>query len=1765
MDTKKVLLSFVAIIILSLQAFTQTITVNTPSGSPFCGGDIVPVKFTITGTFNSGNIFYIEMSDGTGSFASPEIIGNLIGTAGGTAITTIPITAPTGTGYRFRVQSTDPVVTSSNITAAISISPPGGTEGTYGNGNWYVSVYRQNDFTSYGGFFETGSDLDFNTTTYFPVTGSPADYASFDGCLIPDNNFSMSFRRRNFVCGYYQIDIPTCNNTCELIIDGTTVSSGWQGLLGPNSQVELKFREFSGDAEASLDFTTLPFALTTNSPVVKCSDPALFSTLTVSAPVTLDYTWSPATFLSATTGATVTSNANGGDITYTVTGTDAASGCSFTTTVDVNMAPVLGPLTVNVSPATPIICPTDVITLTATGAANYTWESWNSSTSTWETPTTLSATTGASVIASPTVTTEYRVTGDDGCGNSGTQTVTVVVGAPASVDDTIFGDGVWRAYAYNGDLLAGSGVLTGVYEQTPLSFNSEDAWNDSDSPSDAPGYIGCLVSDNNHSVSYKRTNFPCDFYQIDINRHDDDYELYIDGVLISSGTGSGNDLDVWRGILHADSEVEFRWQDNSGNSEGRVTITAVEPLVPTSFTIPQDVITCPRTINLAVNSNNFNPLPVYATTYEWTENGSINIASGVDNISQVPTTTTTSYEVMITQTLPSGGTCVITDNVSIIQDLIPDVSINPASATTCPASPVTLTASSPTLGVTYTWSPATGLNTTTGAIVIASPTTTTTYTVTVDDGCNTNTATATVTVAGVGDPSIFPDGFWRAYVYDEKIITNASAATYFGFYEQTGLGFDSRSEWSSSSTPSNASGYTGCPVGNDHHSVSYKRKNFPCGLYRMDINYHDDWYRLYVDGVLVSSHDGCCITHTGVWTGFLGPTSEVELVYQEWVGGSGAALDVVDIGSTLTFASPDITICTGTSATLTANIAAVSSTTYAWTIPAGFTASATTGGSITLTAIDGGTNTPNGVYTITCTATDPTTGCTLTDDIEVTVDPLSNTAVTSDDSDNTICLGESVVLTATGANTYTWSATPSGTAGMSATTGSVITITPTAGGSFTYTTSGTNNCDTKDASIVITVLAPTLPANTFGDGKWNVFVYDGDLYDNNPPYTYVGHYEETSLSFDSRNRWGNNDAPSDASGYIGCPVDVNGHSVSYKRTNFDCGFYVISIPSHDDDCVINIDIDGDGSLDFTNTFNGCCASHPNIWSGLLDANSEVEFFWREGSGGSHGEVSIASDVSGATTSIWTGDDDNDWFNPNNWCPDVPNSTKDAIIPGSGITNFPQIDFSTHSAYVTGAECKDLRIETGATLTFTNTGEDELDIYGDLKVDGTFSIADNTTIYFMGTVAAEITGTVNPTFYNVNLAKSSATDANRYVTLQTNISIKNEFTIDNSALALNGHQITIQRTTNDAINRLNNGYVDGETNLATNTSQICWQTGNNTDAYVFPFGVSFSEYIPVTFDKQETTDPTICVATRGTSADNLPVATGTNMLSVHGGGPAYLIDRWWDVESSIDPIPGLGAHLTLSYRGSENTLPAASANEPLAIQHFDAIGLGDWEEPYPGSAAGVTSGIGSVTATNLTDFSPHVITLRTRPLPITLLSFEGIAFETNVLLDWVTVAEFENDFYTIERSEDASRYEELGTTPAKNEILIGPKAYEFIDNNPYEGINYYRLKQTDFDGHSTYTNPIAIFFGDNNERLIVFPNPNQGRKMQVIIYAPESDRVPISIFNNLGVLVFEGILEKEPDTSQWDVELEFDTPLSAGTYHIQAITGKQVLNAHFVVN
>ncbi|MGZ3864422.1 MAG: glycine-rich domain-containing protein [Bacteroidia bacterium] len=94
------------------------------------------------------------------------------------------------------------------------------------------------------------------------------------------------------------------------------------------------------------------------------------------------------------------------------------------------------------------------------------------------------------------------------------------------------------------------------------------------------------------------------------------------------------------------------------------------------------------------------------------------------------------------------------------------------------------------------------------------------------------------------------------------------------------------------------------------------------------------------------------------------------------------------------------------------------------------------------------------------------------------------------------------------------------------------------------------------------------------------------------------------------------------------------------------------------------------------------------------------------------------------------------------------------------------------------------------------------------------------------------------------------------------------------------------------------------------------------------------------------------------------------------------------------------------------------------------------------------------------------------LPIELLNLKATSRNNEIDLRWTTATETNNRFFTIERSKDAMNFEYVTTVPGAGNSNTTIR-YNTTDKRPYDGISYYRLKQTDYDGESTYSYIVSV--------------------------------------------------------------------------------------------
>ncbi len=172
------------------------------------------------------------------------------------------------------------------------------------------------------------------------------------------------------------------------------------------------------------------------------------------------------------------------------------------------------------------------------------------------------------------------------------------------------------------------------------------------------------------------------------------------------------------------------------------------------------------------------------------------------------------------------------------------------------------------------------------------------------------------------------------------------------------------------------------------------------------------------------------------------------------------------------------------------------------------------------------------------------------------------------------------------------------------------------------------------------------------------------------------------------------------------------------------------------------------------------------------------------------------------------------------------------------------------------------------------------------------------------------------------------------------------------------------------------------------------------------------------------------------------------------------------------------------------------------------------------------------------------------LPIYLLYFDGYTSNSAINLIWATSYEENFDYFELEKSVNAVDFTTLGQLYGKGGLDLITH-YQFIDESPFEDINYYRLKSIDHDGTFEYHPVISVNFdGTYARELLVYPNPVQGKGFTI---RPNFDfnKALIRIKDLNGRMVLNEVQEYPSKT------ISIPSYLEAGVYLLEFVTKEGV--------
>jgi hypothetical protein len=190
--------------------------------------------------------------------------------------------------------------------------------------------------------------------------------------------------------------------------------------------------------------------------------------------------------------------------------------------------------------------------------------------------------------------------------------------------------------------------------------------------------------------------------------------------------------------------------------------------------------------------------------------------------------------------------------------------------------------------------------------------------------------------------------------------------------------------------------------------------------------------------------------------------------------------------------------------------------------------------------------------------------------------------------------------------------------------------------------------------------------------------------------------------------------------------------------------------------------------------------------------------------------------------------------------------------------------------------------------------------------------------------------------------------------------------------------------------------------------------------------------------------------------------------------------------------------------------------------------------------------------NILDCTPII-------LPMELLFLEAEPVQETVQLKWATGSEKNSGHFVVERSVDGVDFTPIGQVRAAGNSAQRTD-YLFVDAAPHKGVNYYRLQLVDLDGSAEPSNVVAVRFGHEDGKLLLFPNPTTNDLYATWMRTGQEGPIAMRIVDVMGRLV-----ETRTMASAGQAEHIGTEALPPGAYQVSVMdaTGMTIGSGRFV--
>jgi trimeric autotransporter adhesin len=406
------------------------------------------------------------------------------------------------------------------------------------------------------------------------------------------------------------------------------------------------------------------------------------------------------------------------------------------------------------------------------------------------------------------------------------------------------------------------------------------------------------------------------------------------------------------------------------------------------------------------------------------------------------------------------------------------------------------------------------------------------------------------------------------------------------------------------------------------------------------------------------------------------------------------------------------------------------------------------------------------------------------------------------------------------------------------------------------------------------------------------------------------------------------------------------------------------------------------------------------------------------------------------------------------------------------------------------------------------------------------------------------------FNNFTVDNSNATTPTVRLTSNAAINSLGVLTV-NSTLDLNQRLFLINNNSSGAVTRTSPGYIMSESQNG--SSRIVWNLGGTTGTnYTFPLGNAAGVYMPLTM-KLNSGDIGFAgissYKSAGATSGNWPLGSEavTNVAN-----PGQAVQRFWHLESSASPTT-YNVDVTFSFDNVED--PTLGLSSVVKMQRYNKP-TNSWDFALPGQVFANTT-TRTVMVPGITKFSwwgGGNDASNNNPLPIELTTFKASCDGNEVRVNWTTATEVNNDYFTVQRSTDLVTFDNIAVVEGAGNSNTA-RNYDAVDYSPVDGIAYYRLVQTDYNGQTETFNPVAVTCSNKPiDAVTVYPNPAQN-ELHVNINLSGDDQGTLVVYNHLGQQTFARAINAGKGFNNYTLDV---SGFAAGQYFVSINLGSRVL-------